>query len=92
MIVLAVLSFLVVWGIAFQTATYPGRFALVGLTSIAVLACLRRVGRVQCGRVMARRALRGTCDGTSSSVVATLSYYGWLCSWNTMTVPNGSYS
>jgi photosystem II stability/assembly factor-like uncharacterized protein len=23
---------------------------------------------------------------------ATLSYYGWLCSWNTATVPNGSYT
>jgi hypothetical protein len=22
---------------------------------------------------------------------ATLTYYGWLCSWNTTTVPNGSY-
>jgi hypothetical protein len=20
-----------------------------------------------------------------------LTYYGWLCSWNTTTVPNGSY-
>ena len=23
---------------------------------------------------------------------ATLTYYGWLCSWNTTTVPNGSYA
>jgi hypothetical protein len=23
---------------------------------------------------------------------ATLTYYGWVCSWNTTTVPNGSYS
>jgi hypothetical protein len=23
---------------------------------------------------------------------ATLTYYGWLCSWNTTTVPNGSYT
>ena len=23
---------------------------------------------------------------------ATLTYYGWLCSWNTATVPNGSYA
>src|SRR5580693_7224080 len=22
---------------------------------------------------------------------ATLAYYGWVCSWNTTTVPNGSY-
>jgi hypothetical protein len=22
---------------------------------------------------------------------ATLTYYGWVCSWNTTTVPNGSY-
>ena len=22
---------------------------------------------------------------------ATPTYYGWLCSWNTMSVPNGSY-
>ena len=22
---------------------------------------------------------------------ATPTYYGWLCSWNTTTVPNGSY-
>ena len=23
---------------------------------------------------------------------ATLTYYGWLCSWNTKTVPNGFYT
>ena len=23
---------------------------------------------------------------------ATLTYYGWVCSWNTTTVPNGSYA
>ena len=23
---------------------------------------------------------------------ATPTYYGWLCSWNTTTVPNGSYA
>src|SRR5580698_2347968 len=23
---------------------------------------------------------------------ATLAYYGWVCSWNTTTVPNGSYT
>jgi hypothetical protein len=22
---------------------------------------------------------------------ATLTYYGWVCNWNTTTVPNGSY-
>ena len=32
--------------------------------------------------------------GFSAPVVctATPTYYGWLCSWNTTTVPNGSYT
>ena len=38
--------------------------------------------------------LFGGTYGYDAPVVctATLSYYGWLCSWNTTTVPNGSYA
>jgi outer membrane protein assembly factor BamB len=37
--------------------------------------------------------LFGGSYGYAAPVVctATLTYYGWLCSWNTTTVPNGSY-
>ena len=37
--------------------------------------------------------LFGGSYGFSAPVVctATLTFYGWLCSWNTTTVPNGSY-
>ena len=37
--------------------------------------------------------LFGGTYGYSAPVVctATLTYYGWLCAWNTTTVPNGSY-
>jgi virginiamycin B lyase len=37
--------------------------------------------------------LLGGVYGYSGPVVCTttLTYYGWLCSWNTATVPNGSY-
>ena len=38
--------------------------------------------------------LFGGSYGYSAPVVctATLTYYGWLCAWNTTTVPNGSYA
>jgi hypothetical protein len=38
--------------------------------------------------------LFGGIYGYAAPVVctATLSYYGWLCSWNTTTVPDGSYA
>jgi hypothetical protein len=38
--------------------------------------------------------LFGGTYGYSAPVVctATLTYYGWLCSWNTTDVPNGSYA
>jgi hypothetical protein len=38
--------------------------------------------------------LFGGSYGFNAPVVctATLTYYGWLCSWNTATVPNGSYA
>jgi hypothetical protein len=38
--------------------------------------------------------LFGGSYGYSGPVLctATLTYYGWLCSWNTATVPNGSYA
>ena len=38
--------------------------------------------------------LFGGSYGYNAPVVctATLTYYGWLCSWNTTTVPNGSYA
>ena len=37
--------------------------------------------------------LFGGIYGYNAPVIctATLTYYGWLCSWNTATVPNGSY-
>jgi len=37
--------------------------------------------------------LFGGTHGHNGPVIctATLTYYGWLCSWNTSTVPNGSY-
>ena len=37
--------------------------------------------------------LFGGIYGYNAPVIctATLTYYGWLCSWNTTTVPNGSY-
>jgi hypothetical protein len=38
--------------------------------------------------------LFGGSYGYSAPVLctATLTYYGWVCSWNTTTVPNGSYA
>ena len=38
--------------------------------------------------------LFGGSYGYSAPVLctATLTYYGWVCSWNTTTVPNGSYT
>ena len=38
--------------------------------------------------------LFGGIYGFNAPVVctATLTYYGWVCSWNTTTVPNGSYT
>ena len=38
--------------------------------------------------------LFGGSYGYSGPVIctATLTYYGWLCGWNTTTVPNGSYA
>jgi hypothetical protein len=38
--------------------------------------------------------LFGGIYGFSGPVIctATLTYYGWVCSWNTTTVPNGSYN
>jgi subtilase family serine protease len=38
--------------------------------------------------------LFGGSYGYSGKVLctATLTYYGWVCSWNTATVPNGSYT
>jgi hypothetical protein len=38
--------------------------------------------------------LLGGSYGFSGKVLctATLTYYGWVCNWNTTTVPNGSYA
>jgi Bacterial Ig domain/Fibronectin type III domain len=38
--------------------------------------------------------LFGGIYGLKPAVIctATLTYYGWLCSWNTTTIPNGSYT
>ena len=90
----AVLVPMEVLGTATAGATSPTTSVLVPATGATLSGTSASLDASASNATSVEFLLFGGTYGYSAPVVctATLTYYGWLCSWNTTDVPNGSYA